>query len=145
MTAFVREPALAALFALVQGAYDWKSSSRRLKLWNAVPLESRPAFFQFEGGRGNYTWSNDINPKRILRPQLFIYTAAKDETVIGATEINNILDALDEALAPTPSQFGRQTLGGIVHNCRIEGDPFQDPGDLDGDGLIVVPIAIVLP
>lgn len=147
-----REQIMAALFTLVAGAYAWKNTPtsgpdtrRRLKLWGAVDVSLRPALFQFEGGKGTYSWSNDVNPKRVLRPQLFVYIDAKDPTTIGASQINNILDALDAVLGPQVGPLGRQTLGGLVHSCRIEGDPFSDPGDLDGDGLIVVPVRIVMP
>ena len=54
------------------------------------------------------------------------------------------LDALEEALAPPPG-FDRQTLGGLVHYCRIEGRVVKDPGDLDGQGLALVPIKILAP
>lgn len=147
-----REQIMAALFTLVAGAYAWKNAPssgpdtrRRLKLWGSVDASLRPAVFQFEGGKGTYSWSNDVNTKRVLRPQLFIYINSKDPTTIGASEINTILDALDAALAAPAGPVGRQTLGGLVHSCRIEGDPFSDPGDLDGDGLIVVPVRIVMP
>ena len=53
----------------------------------------------------------------------------------------------DLALAPTgpDAALGRLTLGGTAYRCGIDGKPLKDPGDLDGDGLLVVPITIVLP
>ena len=41
--------------------------------------------------------------------------------------------------------LGRQTLGGAVYDCRITGVPVRDVGDLDGDGLAVVAVRLVLP
>ena len=38
-----------------------------------------------------------------------------------------------------------QTLGGAVHDCKINGVPVRDPGDLDGDAIAVVTVRIVLP
>ncbi len=61
--------------------------------------------------------------------------------------MNVALDALDAALAPTGADIaaGRQTLGGAVYDCRITGVPVRDVGDLDGDGLAVVSVRLVLP
>ena len=57
------------------------------------------------------------------------------------------MDALDAALAPAGADLtlGRCTLGGTAYRCAIDGKPLKDPGDLDGDGLLLVPITIVLP
>jgi hypothetical protein len=145
-----REQAISALQALVAGAYAWTTApSRRLKLWTDVPLSQRPACFLFEGGRNAYGWSNVNAPKRDLDVQLFIYIDAKDPNVIGSTQLNNINDALDAALAPDSgypgAPGGANTLGGLVASCRIFGEVLKEPGDLDGDGMLLVPIKIILP
>ena len=36
-----------------------------------------------------------------------------------------------------------QTLGGLVSHCRVDGAVLKDPGDLDGDGLLWVPLKIL--
>ena len=50
---------------------------------------------------------------------------------------------------PPPSDPGfndqRLTLGGLVHHCWISGKVFKEQGDLDGQALLVVPIAILVP
>ena len=143
-----RETALQALLALIADAYDWASPPmRRLKLWSDVARAERPCCFVFEGGRESYVWSNGACPKRTLEAQLFIYVDAKDPNSVGAAGLNDVMDALDAALVPagTDVALGRQTLGGAVYNCRIDGAPFKDPGDLDGDGLIIAPIKLILP
>ena len=75
-------------------------------------------------------WS-DVPPS--MRPACFLFeggaeTYAHAETPAGA----------DNAL-------GRNTLNGAAYRCGIQGKPLKDPGDLDGDGLLVVPIRLVLP
>ena len=79
--------------------------------------------------------------------RLFIYVDAHDPGAIGAAALNAIMDALDAGLAPAGADgvLGRNTLGGAAYRCSIQGKPLKDPGDLDGDGLLVVPIRIVLP
>jgi len=37
------------------------------------------------------------------------------------------------------------SLGGMVDHCWVEGETLKDPGDLDGQGLIIVPLNILLP
>ncbi len=150
MTMVTREAIYSALFALVSGAYAWNSApSRRLKLWSDVPPEARPTLFQFEGDEESDEWTGagDLQLVRTLTCKLFVYINAKDPSVVGASQLNAISDALDAALAPTGADImtNRQTLGGLVSSCRIKGKRFKDPGDLDGDGLLIVPISIVWP
>ena len=143
-----RETAIVALLARVASAYAWAAPpSRRLKLWSDVSLAMRPACFLFEGGAETYEHVASGAPKRSLEPRLFIYVDAHDPSTLGAAALNTIMDALDAALTPTGTDaaLGRLTLGGAVYRASIDGKPLKDPGDLDGDGLLVVPIRIVLP
>ena len=144
----IREQAIAALVARVASAYAWATPpSRRLKLWSDVPPAMRPACFVFEGGAETYTHAEGPVPKRSIAPRLFIYVDAHDPATVGAALLNTIMDALDAALAPTGADapLGRTTLAGTAYRCAIDGKPLKDPGDLDGDGLLVVPVTIVLP
>ena len=147
---FDREAIFAALFALVSptSVYAWASTpSRRLKLWGDVPLDQRPALYQFEGVEEDVTWTNLANPKVVLQAKLFVYLNSKDTSVIGATQMNQVLNAIYGALIPTgpdAAARGLQTLGGLVQWARIQGKVFRDPGDLDGDGLAIVPISMLV-
>jgi hypothetical protein len=148
MSIVTREAIMQALFTLVSGAYPFATTSRRLKLWDNVAPGDMPALFQFEGGQDDALYEEDLLLRRTLKARLFIYVDAKDESIVGASAINAILDALDSALAPSSfadQLANRQTLGGLVSSARIQGPVLKDPGDLDGIGLIVVPITIVFP
>jgi hypothetical protein len=143
-----RESAIAALMNLVANAYPWTLGPvRRLKLWSDVPAANRPACFLFEGSQETYSWSESALPKRIIEVRLFVYLDAKDPSVVGATLVNNVMDALDNAFVISGGDviLGRNTLGGTVYNCRIDGKILKDPGDLDGDALLIVPVKLVLP
>ncbi len=143
-----REDALQALAALLASAYDWKlGPSRRLKLWSDVAMANRPACFLFEGGFESYSWSESALAKRVLEVKVFVYLNAKDPNVIGASALNDVMDAFDVAFALTGNDLalGRKTLGGLVHQCRIDGKLMKDPGDLDGDALLIVPVKLILP
>ena len=142
-----REAAFNALFATISVAYPWGLASRRMKLWSETPPNLRPALFQLESGPETYQWASPATPRRTLEAKLFLYFDARDPTSPGASAINAALDALDAALAPggLDITLGRQTLGGVVHDCKITGVPVRDVGDLDGDGLAVVSVRLILP
>jgi hypothetical protein len=143
-----RENALSALLAVITEAYPWRTPpSRRLRLWSDVAPMERPACFLFEGGFETYEQGAASQPKRMLEAKLFVYVDARDPASIGAASINSIMDALDLALIPSGSDqsLGRVTLDGAAYRCMIMGRPLKDPGELDGDGLLVVPIQIILP
>ncbi len=142
-----REQAIGALVARLAGAYGWAAPpSRRLKLWSDVPPAMRPACFVFEGGSESYEGTSSTTKRKLLL-RLFIYVDAHDPGSPGAAQLNAIMDALDAALATAGADaaLGRCTLGGAAYRCSIEGKPLKDPGDLDGDGLLLVPVTIVLP
>lgn len=148
MSATARDAAISALANLVASAYPWKTGpSRKLKLWSDVPAASRPACFLFEGGFESYAWSEGAAPKRALEAKIFAYLSARDHAVIGASLLDDVMDALDRAFALSGADLalGRNTLSGAVYSCRIDGKILKDPGDLDGDALLIVPVKLVLP
>lgn len=142
-----REAAFQALFSTLLVAYPWGVASRRMKLWSEVPPALRPALFQLESGPENYQWSSAATPKRTIEAKLFLYFDSRDPSSPGASAINSALDAIDSALAPSQADLsrGRQTLGGVVYDCKINSVPVRDTGDLDGDGLAVVSVRLILP
>jgi len=143
-----RESAIEALMNIIADAYPWKLGPvRRLKLWSDVPAPSRPACFLFEGGQETYSWSEGAVPKRVIEVKVFIYLSVKDPNSVGAALLNSVMDSLDAAfgLSGADRISGRNTLGGTVYNCRIDGKGLKDPGDLDGDALLIVPVKMILP
>jgi hypothetical protein len=143
---FDREAVYLALFNLMVPAYAWKNTpTRRVKLWTDVPPEARPAMYQFEGHDETWNYSNSANPTVYLEASIFIYTSCPDPE-IGATILNNVLNAVTARLLPTGRDIttGRQTLGGLVQWARIQGSVTRVPGDIDGDGMAIVPIRILV-
>jgi len=141
-----RQAAAVALTALVNNAYAWATPvSTRLKMITDATI--RPCCFVFEGGMEKYEWHNGAHPRRTIPFRLYIYTGAPDAVTSDAPLQDSILDALDLAMVPTGSDaaIGRNTLGGAAYNCQIRGTVLKVPGDLDGDGMIVVPVLVTLP
>jgi len=122
---------------------------------NVCPPDERP---KLVSARNRLEWPNGArtllfsaeSPERLRGKQhaklwcdelaAWRYPEAWDQAVFGL-RLNTILDALEAAL--NPANGARQTLGGLVSHCRIEGAVLKDPGDLDGDGLLWVPIKIL--
>ena len=149
-----REAIFSALFALVSvgegqaGTLTWGAgqslayTSRRVRLWHDIPLQ--PALCQAEHDE-TITEVTGLPSKTTLSVSWLIYhNVGRDPTATPATESNLILDAV-QALFPAGDPDNVQTLGGLVHHCFISGKVFKDPGDLDGQALIIVPIKILVP
>lgn len=155
MMNFTREQIIGALETLLTGASSFKYVSRILKSWDAVPQDQRPALFIVEGKE---TWKfEDVGqPPRVwFDVTLFIYTWAKGYEGGGPNDVspmsilNPILDNLTAALAPPPLIM-RQNLGQIggidvVYNCYIDGELIKGGGDIDGDGIAIVPLKLLIP
>ena len=147
-----RETVTSALLALLQtatfsqpvsGATTWVTTGRKLLLFSDVPVQARPALFLTEHHETTVHQSENTPPKLSMNLNIFIYTNGRANDT-PATDINVLLDALDKVLAPSAAT-GTQTLGGLVSHCRIDGQTLKDPGDIDGDGLLWVPVKIFGP
>ena len=69
-------------------------------------------------------------PAVTMNVDLFIcIDAGKDQSIAPITILNALVDAGEAAIAPNP--LGKQTLGGLVSHCWIEGNIMKNPGDID--------------
>jgi hypothetical protein len=140
MTALVALLQGATFSQPVNGASGFVAISRRLKLWSDVAKSQRPALFVTEH-REQQSYQNEALPsKTTLSVDLFVYIDSSDMNTTPAIALNTIMDALECALKP--AKGARQTLGGLVSHCRIDGAVLKDPGDIDGDGLLWAPLKI---
>jgi hypothetical protein len=131
------------------GARRFITTSRRVRLFGDVPSASQPACFQAEhtSTEGQTT---SMPYKTILEANWIIYhSMGKDKSSLPTIENNLIIKGVRIALQPTPQDQGygdkRNTLNGLVHHCFISGRIFRDPGDLDDQAMIVVPIKLLVP
>jgi hypothetical protein len=140
-----RESIITALFSLVSNSAVFATASRRMQLWSNVAASDKPALFLCERG-DVYVRASEAVPESVtLNVDIFIYTdAGKDQSSVPATALNTLIDAVDAALAPDRLS-GLQMLGGLVSHCWIEGKIMKDSGDLDGDGVAVIPVKILVP
>jgi hypothetical protein len=142
-----RETIMAALLARLQTTAGVVTVSRRVKLWTDVPPAEQPAIFIAEHGEDVAHRSENTPGLVTIGVDLFVYVYTGEPGGVPATTLNTVLDAIDAALAPSGADMvrGRQTLGGLVSHCFVNGSVFKDPGDLDNQGLAVVPIKILVP
>jgi hypothetical protein len=137
-----RESIMQALFALVSASSSFVTKSRRLQLWSSLSPAQKPAIFQYER-EDTYTNGKQYLPIVEMNADLYIYTApGMDSGITPISVLNPLIDAVDTALAPNPVTR-RQTLGGLVSHVWIDGKIMKDPGDLDGDGIAVIPVKIL--
>lgn len=82
--------------------------------------------------------------RRRLRLGIWCYSSSKNAP--GAPDLDAMMEAF-EAAFNTVDNFstGSNTLGGLVYWCRIEGRTFKDPGDIDNQTLLIVPLLIEMP
>ena len=126
----------------VNGAATWKIVSRKLRTFEEISPTQRPALFVAQHDEVTSYQSENLPTKTTIGFNLFVYVNGKASTT-PASDLNVILDAIDAALAP--DYTGALTLGGLVSHCRREGRTLVDPGDLDGDGFLWIPIRIFGP
>lgn len=125
----------------VTGKTTFVTTSRRLKLWTDVPRNSRPALYMTCHGE-SFSYKTENTPAVVkFNVKIWVYLDTSDTTTAPDSDINVVLDAIDKVLNPGPGEQ-RLTLNGKVSHCRIDGEVFRDPGDLDNDGLIIIPISI---
>jgi hypothetical protein len=135
---------------LANGSTTWVADQqgvkvgRRLKLWTDVPMTMQPACFIAAHSEDDLNKSENTPTLTTINADVFVYIKTNDVTCVPAIDLNNVLDGIDAALAPSPVT-GKQTLGGLVSHCRRDGKIMLDPGDLDGQGLAIIPIKILVP
>lgn len=138
----IREPIAVALFAKLSAVTNFVTVSRVLKSWGNVPQAEQPAFFLTEGeqmaaqkpGLGPvWNWKFDAH--------VYIHTGDQPGVAPG-TLINPVIDAIEAALKPDNVMTNKQTLGGLVQHCWIEGQIDTDQGVLGGQGVAIIPIFV---
>jgi hypothetical protein len=119
-------------------------TSRRIRMFNQLP--AKPAMCQGEFTE-TYTQKVGLPYTRIFETEWwFFHEAGADSAAIPTKTNNDILDAVDAILAPPPYALdNKQTLGGLVFHCFVDGTIIKVAGDIEGQALIIVPIKILVP
>lgn len=135
------EAIYAALFAQLSAVQGIKTRSRRLKHWSDVPASQQPAIFQAQGSP-SVQHAQGLSAKWTMQAEIYVYVqTAGSET--PATKLNEIIDAIVSALGPDNPLKNTNTLGGLVHHCRIEGVIETDEGTLGDQAVAIIPVVIL--
>ena len=149
---YIRREAIAvAVFNLVSVAAgqvaNLVTSGRVLKSYTAIDAAQMPALFCVQKHEAqNRSTTQGIPPRRVMFFEVWLYTAdPQADSVVPATQLNNMIDAIEFALSPDPLQ-GLNTLGGLVVNAKIEGqiDYFANVTQ-DGKSIAIIPVAVLIP
>lgn len=154
MSTLDREAALEALKALVvayeatPGVKFFRTVGRRLIDFTNVPPESQPACFIHDAGEST-TRTTELGPsKEVLKPEIILYSHCGPDDV-PSTVMNRSIAAFLAATVATGRDLalfgGRQTLGGIVSHCYVDGETLKFPGEQDNQNVAILPLRILGP
>jgi len=121
----------------------WVTVSNRLRLWGDVSPDQQPAAFLV-----THRETDDYRGLGLVRRrlELAVYCYTRSDTSIGGPQLDTLMESFEQAFNTIDNNStGSNTLGGLVYWCRIEGKVFKDPGDLDNQTLLIVPIVIEMP
>lgn len=145
----MREEIAAALFERLQSAALFRTAGRRLLHWTEVAPADQPALFLGTAKETHEPLGRGDEIKRTLRFTVWVYVHGDGaHDAVPSTQLNAILDAFEAALSPQPMvdrDTGTCTLGGLVHDCQIEGEIDTDEGLLGAQGYAQIPIVVIIP
>lgn len=149
MTIVTREAVMTALYSLVAASYPYALTSRRLQLIQSTSGANLPALFVVDHDEDHVRHDQITPAVRAIMADVWLYIdVGLDPNTTPITTINNLIDAIDPisgGVLKPDVQSNRQTLGGLAYDCRIEGKIVKVPGDIDGLGLAIIPIKIIMP
>ncbi len=139
-----RETIYAALWLLASGAWNFATASRRLRHWSDVSAVEQPALFMSEKGGLAHAKALGTPIVWTLYADFYIYAHSNDPYMAPSTILNPLLDALEEALAPSPAT-GLQNLGlpQMVQHAYIAGKTETDEGVFGDQAIAIVPVEIL--
>jgi hypothetical protein len=137
---------MSTLFDKFQAAtpVTWVTATNRLKLFSDVSPAEQPYICLAEHGEEYLPTKRGMPPILKITATIVMYLRTVDGTTPLAPTLNGIMDTLDTFFM-ADNIDGCFTLGGLVERCWIEGKVFKDPGDLDNQGMITVPVSILVP
>jgi hypothetical protein len=140
----IREWIYSALWELGSSAARFASADRRLRHWADVAPAEQPALFMSEKGGQAAVKKLGAPIVWTLYADFYLYAHSSDPYLAPATILNPLLDALEAALAPSPTT-GIQNLGlpAMVQHAYISGKVQTDEGVLGDQAIAIVPVEIL--
>lgn len=127
----------------INGQTTWVTVSNRLRLWSDVAPDLQPAAFLL-----THRETDEYKGLGLLRRrlELGVWCYSRSDSDPGGPQLDTMMEAFEAAFnVPDNISTNCNTLGGLVYWCRIEGKVLKDPGDIDNQTLLVVPLVIEMP
>ena len=138
-----RETIYQALFKKLESMDSITTASRILAHWTDVAPNFQPALYMTAVSE-TAEQITGFPTKYQLDLKVWIYTHRDTAGEIPSAAVNRILDELDAVLAPPVGPSFKQTLGGLVEHCFINGEIVTDEGTLGNQAVAVVPIRLLV-
>jgi hypothetical protein len=120
-------------------------TSRRVRHWQEMEVAEQPCILIGEDDdEGQKPQLRGEPYKWTLHGCLYVYAyTGEDESSVPTTQLNGILEAIKAVIAPSARE-DKQSLGGLVFDCRIIGKIKKDGGVLGAQAVAIVPLEIVV-
>jgi hypothetical protein len=127
----------------VNGVMTWNTVSNRLRLFADVAADQQPAAFLV-----THREEDEYRGLGLLRRRLYlqVWCYSRSDSSPGTPDLDTMMTAFESVFC-VADNIGQNlnTLGGLVYWIRIEGKVFKDPGDIDNQTLLIVPLTVEMP
>jgi hypothetical protein len=134
-----RELIYSTLYSLFGRLPGVQTSSRKLLHW--ADVTEFPAFFQAQKTEVATKLGRGVPTKWMLLVDLYVYVRVEPGKP-SSPALNKMLDAVVNAIAAPQKIDNKQTLGGIVEDCWIDGQIITDEGTLGELAVAIIPVHI---
>jgi hypothetical protein len=141
-----REEIVQALFDRLKNSGAYAEATRRNRAPESVKADHSPMLALLERQEFFERPSPSLPPKRIMILHAMISVDVGDDVnAVPAAIVNDLLDALEAALAPDDPITGKCTLGRLAESVMIDGEIVKAPLDAEGKTQALVPIRVLIP
>lgn len=133
----------------VNGANTWimQDNPRRLKMFSNIDPSVQPCFFLVQHREQYINRGVGTLSQVYLDMGVWCYASTAADTTVGDDYLDSMEEGIENVMGPDDPQRNELTLSGLAYWCRImrEDNMFiRDPGDIDGQALLVLPIRILI-
>lgn len=132
----------------VNGHSTWVSISRRLRMFNRIDAEAQPCCFLVQHSEVYESKHIGIPARRIMEVGAWCFAPTGNEDVIGDDYLDSMMEGIENSMYIDDVMRNELTFGGLVYSVMIERKSnlfIRDPGDIDGQALLIVPFRIIMP
>jgi hypothetical protein len=151
-----RQQVFDTLFAYLKNCpspagVPWKTFSQALAQWDNVPAADQPAMFLRRGAQIAEQKHAFGVTKWVFKANVWVYFRTENWSTqyrYPDQLTDQFLDGFEQLFQiqtqPAPFTLSNNNLLGIVKNVWIDGMLFSDPGLVDNQAVIVIPLSIEL-